>query len=492
MSDPEDEAAMLDPAEAEEEIEDDGDVAMDSDDEGAEEVIALQNDSSAHFDAHKDSIFCIAQHPTNPAIVATGGGDDLAYIFDSTPEPGPVLPSSYESNPQPAARKGLQTVAKLEGHTDSVNGITFTKPVGEYVVTAGLDGQLRVWHNKSLDGLSWNFLTSAQEVQEINWVSACPSAEHPNTVALGASDGSVWVYQINAADSASPLTIMQAYYLHTAPCTAGTWTRDGKLLATVSEDASLYVWDVWGDAAAAGFVSAPGTQHVVGLTAEDERFKVEGGLYSVAVSPGGALCAVGGAEGMIRVVGLPRFNVAPASAGARGAGAKSKAGGAKQAGAKGTSSSMGQAGQILASLQSQGDSVETISFSDAPLTLMAAGSVDGSIVLFDAAHNFAKRRRIEGAHEDEAVIKVEFLKAGAGGANGWILTSCGNDGVVRRWDVRGGTAAAAQGLKGEWRGHRGGGEGGGVLGFAQSGDGARIVTAGDDGISLVFNTPLDK
>jgi ribosome assembly protein SQT1 len=111
---------------------------------------------------------------------------------------------------------------------------------------------------------------------------------------------------------------------------------------------------------------------------------------------------------------------------------------------------------------------------------MAAGSVDGSIVLFDVAHRYAVRRKIEGAHEVEAVIKVEFVKAGPRGANGWILTSCGNDGVVRRWDCRGGTAAAAKGLMKELRGHRGGGDGGGILGFVQGPDGSRIVTAGDE------------
>lgn len=462
---------MLDPAEAEEEIEDDGDVAMDSDDEDMQEIL-LQNDSAAHFDAHKDSIFCIAQHPTKPAIVATGGGDDVAYIFDSTPSPGPLLPKSWETTPQPVERKSLEVITKLDGHTDSVNGIIFTLPKGEFVATAGLDGQLRVWHNKSLDGTSWKFLASAKEVDEINWVAACPSPDHPNTLAFGALDGSVWVYEINAADSASPLTIVQAYYLHTAPCTAGAWTPDGRLLATVSEDASLYVWDVWGDAAAADLIQTQGAQYVVGLTGEDERFKVEGGLYSIAISPGGALCAVGGAVGMIRVIGLPRFNAAASAVSAR-ATTKGKAGG-KQAGA------ISQSGQILASLQAQQDSVETIAFADAPLTLMAVGSVDGTIVLFDAAHNFAKRRKIEGAHEDEAVIKVEFVKAGPKGANGWLLTSCGNDGVVRRWDVRGGTAAANQGLTGEWKGHRGEGEGGGVLGFVQGGGGSKIITAGDE------------
>ena len=127
-----------------------------------------------------------------------------------------------------------------------------------------------------------------------------------------------------------------------------------------------------------------------------------------------------------------------------------------------------------------------------PLTLLAAGNVDGSITLFDTAHRFAIRRRIEDAHADEeapqAVVKVEFLKKEGPGA--WLLTSAGYDGVLRRWDARGGTAAAAKGLVGEWKGHRGGGEGGGIMGFVQGGDGSKVITAGDDGVSLVFSTPL--
>jgi ribosome assembly protein SQT1 len=89
---------LLDADEAAEEIEQDGDMPMDEDDE--EEEIQLQNDSAAYFDAHHDSIFCIAHHPTNPSIIATGGGDDVAYVFDATLPPGPVLPSSYESEPK--------------------------------------------------------------------------------------------------------------------------------------------------------------------------------------------------------------------------------------------------------------------------------------------------------------------------------------------------------------------------------------------------------
>ena len=485
---PDGDDALFDAADAAEEVAEDPDHTMDSDAEDGDtdglgqEEIQLQNDSIAHFDHHKASIFCIAQHPLDPSIIATGGGDDTTYVF-SAALPSRVLPASYESNPSPS-RPSLSPIAKLSGHTDSINALAFTLPSGDYLFTGGLDGKLRA---HSTSSPSYSLLAEAQEVPEINFIAPCPHPSYPNTIALGASDGSVWVYSIDPSDkSAGPLRVLQAYYLHTESCTAGAWTPDGKLLATVSEDGSLYVWDPFGEAAAAGMGGMQGSQAVVGLTASDQRFTVEGGLYSVVVAPSGAFVLVGGAGGMIRVVGLPRLSgtMSSATAGQKGAGSKTKSGGGKKSGVvESTGTSVGQAGTILASLQVQSDGVETLSFASPPFALLAAGSVDGSIVLFDTAHNFAVRRHIREAHEEYAVVQVEFSRQKG---EEHLLTSCGMDGVVRKWDSRGGTTAASQGLVSEWRGHRGEGELGGVLGFAQGGKDGTIVTAGDDGVALVF------
>ena len=502
------ETAMFDPADALEEIEDnDGDAAMDSgsEHEGQDEImqeLVLQNDSIAHFDAHTDSIFCIAQHPLHPSLIATGGseGEDaggIGFIFDATPSPdaAPVLPASYQSAPQERVeRKSIEPIARLEGHTDSINALAFTLPRGEFLLSGGLDGRLRFYAptSKTQPQSSWKFVAGVQEVEEINWLIACPNPASPNTVALGANDGSVWVYMVDAEAKDAELHIVQSYFLHTEACTAGAWSADGKLLATVSEDGSLYVWDVFGEGASAGLTQGEGGAYVVGLTSLDQRFAVEGGLFSVAIAPGGSFVVVGGAGGSIKVVGLPRLGSGAsgaAPAGKDGAGAASKAKGGKQAGGKagGQAASVGQAGQILADLQAQGDGIETLAFAPPPLTLLAAGSVDGSIALFDSAYRFAVRRHIKEAHEDYSVVKVEFVKNPQSG--GWLLTSCGMDGVVRRWDTRGGTGIANSGFVKEWKGHSGDGEGGGVLGFVQ-GDGTRIVTAGDDGVSLVFDAPI--
>ena len=486
---------LLDEAEAAEEVlpNEDEDHPMDSDpedgaDENPEMEIQLQNDSVAHFDAHKDSIFCIARHPIQPSIVATGGGDDTTYIWSSIPSPT-APPTSYDTTPAAPGRASLPPLAKLSGHTDSVNALTYTLPSGEYLLTGGLDGKLRAHTTQNNHPL----LAETQEVPEINFLLPCPHPTYPNTIALGASDGSVWIYTIDPSDKENPLQVQQAYYHHTESCTAGAWTPDGKMLATVSEDGALFVWDPFGEAAAAGVTGSAGGQAVIALGMEDQRFAVEGGLFSVAIAPGGAFAVVGGAGGMIRVVGLPRLGAADGAAkttpGVKGGGARNKAGGGKNAAAKGEGVTTGQAGQILASLQAQSDGVETLSFAPAPSTLLAAGAVDGSVVIFDTAHRFATRRHIREAHEGFATVKVEFGRA----PEGHLLTSCGMDGVVRRWDTRGGTAASGQGLVGEWRGHRGDGEGGGVLSFVLvgAGDGGgdgrgRIVTAGDDGVGLVF------
>ncbi|KAF4592352.1 putative WD repeat-containing protein [Ophiocordyceps camponoti-floridani] len=432
---------------AAEEIDDDDeqDAAMDSDD--GEEELALQNDAIAYFDLPPDSLFAIAQHPLQHSVIAVGGsaGRDedapgAGWVFSADVKT-PVLPSSYSGS----SPSRIDALAKLDGHSDSISALCWTLPRGDVLLSGGLDGRLRAWSLGGVGGgeaaITVSLLDEAREVDEINWLAACPASDsHPGVIALGASDGSVWVYAISSAQSS--LDIIRSYYQHTASCTAGAWSLDGSLLATVSEDGSLYVWDVWGaDAKAA-----------VSLTAADQRFAVEGGLFSVAVDPHGAFVAVGGATGAVKVVSLSRLSAA--------------------------------GGQVLASVSAHSESVETLAVArtSSSNTLLAAGSVDGSISILDAEHHYAVRRQIPSAHDGLSVVRVDFVP----GQSGWLLDSCGLDGVLRRWDLRSWTAD--NGPIKEWRGHRGGEDGGGgIMGFVCGPDGGRIVTAGDDGLALVFH-----
>ncbi|CAK7236220.1 60S ribosomal subunit assembly or modification protein [Sporothrix curviconia] len=526
-ADDDSEPEMLAADDALEEIEggdaDGDDVAMDSGDDNDNddnEELVLVNDSIAYFDLHKDSVFAVAQHPKFPALVATGGSEGDAdnapgkgYVIDtSAAADRPLLPASYSSDPSAAAQQlqstELAPLFALDGHTDSITALAFTLPRGDFLVSGGLDGRMRVFSVAIGGGRAdFAFVGESQEVPEINWLAPCPGRDYPNTVALGASDGSVWVLSIDpGADAANPIQIVQSFFGHTAACTAGTWTADGNLLATVSEDSSLQVWDVWGVAAGRGLVPG-GAQALLSMTGDDQRFEVPGGLFSVAVSPGGTLVAVGGAGGVIKVVTLPRLTGAQAvGSAAAGKNAKQKgpvprgaSSSSAAAAAGGSAADAAAFGTILASLEVQSDGVETLAFAPPPLTLLAAGSVDGSIAVFDVTRSFALRRHIQKAHGDFSVVKVEWVKsapasltggaAGVGGPAQWLLTSCGMDGVVRRWDLRKNVVPDKPGDNGlvkEWRGHRGDGEGGGVLGFVQGDTGERVVTAGDDGVVLVF------
>lgn len=457
-----------------------------------QEIIQLQNDSRAHFDLHQDSIFCVALHPRDPGLVATGGGDEVAYVFRTDGASSLQSKSPPESS---SGRASLPARAKLSGHSDSVNALTFTMPDGAFLVTGGLDGRLRV-HSTTTSQDNYPLVAETQEVPEIQFILPCPHPSHPNTIALGASDGSVWIYTIDATESAAaPLQTIQAYYLHTEPCTAGAWTPDGTLLATVSEDSSFYVWDVFGAARAAGVPNSQ-NQSLVSLKADDQRFGVEGGLFSVAIAPNGAYAVVGGADGTIRVVGLPRMSSSssssPPSTSTKGQQQQQQRRSKKPPPSGSDPSFSGSPGHVYASLRAQQESVESLSFSSPPLTQLAAGSIDGSIVILDTAHNFSSPRHIQDAHDGHAVVKVEYSRQPG---KEHLLTSCGMDGVVRLWDTRGGrtgggggggagSSSGDQGLVREWRGHRGDGEGGGVLGFVQGA--GKIVTAGDDGVSLVF------
>ncbi|KAF2860365.1 WD40 repeat-like protein [Piedraia hortae CBS 480.64] len=446
MSHDEEDVMRMEDAEEEVAPEDSGDEDMDMDDEDnddsdqeMEEEYTGPDDSIARFTHHKSSVFCIAQHPKVPDIMATGGGDDIGYVWSSAPKEG----NNGESQ---------DIIAALEHQTESVNAICFLEPHGDFIVTGSLSGKINIYITPKDIFPTGLFISSMLETREVIWMHACPHGQHPYVFAVGAEDGTVWIYGLTPEQTTGILHILRTYNQHTDSCTAGAWSPDGKMLATVSNDSSLYIHDAFGDCCAG--------RTIVSMTGKDERFRVEDGFLSVAFSPGGGFVAVGGADGTIRIVGLPPP-------------------GTLRAGKFDPKT----AGTLRTSFRYQSDGIETLDFSQPPQCLLAAGSLDGSIVVLDTSRNFNVRRQIR-AHEDEAVVKVEFVKTYPGTSNprSWQLTSCGHDGVVRRWDTR---ASNSVGMIGEWRGHRPGNERtGGVLDFVQFPD--KIVTAGDDGKALVF------
>ena len=141
------------------EVPDDDDQPMDDEDDtdivvdesgmpvgnGDLDDIVMEDNSIRHFPGHNGSVFAVSSHPTQP-IVASGGEDDLGYIWD--------------------VRSGeiLQT---LTGHSDSVTSIAFSGD-GELVATGGMDGKVRIWKRQSKDDWkSWEFMMELQGPDEV-------------------------------------------------------------------------------------------------------------------------------------------------------------------------------------------------------------------------------------------------------------------------------------------------------------------------------------
>lgn len=438
----------LDAADVEEVIHDDqnADHPMNSDVDSNSEVgeesmeLELVNDSKAYFDNHTASLFTVAGHPTDHNIFLTGGEDDTAYIWTSAPS------SSADATVTPRA---CTAIRKLESHRDSVAATAFTNPAGEYAITAGLDGRVQIFAAPN-----WRRTDTAQEVEEAVWLA---THQTDPLFALGATDGSVWLYDIVDGQ----LVTRHVFYSHTASTTAGIFTPpSGAFLCSSSEDGSFYAWDV-----------ATG-QTVVALTTADQRFAVDGGLFSLAVSSSGTIAAVGGANGEIRVIGLPPDTSSSATSipSNRGRPGRSQAGGGGSLGGD-------HAGQVIASMNTHTESVESLDFHQTAPVLIS-GSVDGKIGIYDTTRGYALRKMLETPHSGDAVVKAECV---ATDQDGWVFTSCGIDGTVKRWDAR--TGAELCCLRGHLGGNRTEGEGG-VLEFVQMR--TKIVTAGDDGLALVY------
>lgn len=145
----------IDPNDVYIEVVDDGDHTMDDDDgegeviegEGPQpdEDIVYEDNSIQHFPYHRKSVFAVSAHPLAP-IAASGGEDDLGYIWDYTTG---------------------DEIVKLTGHTDSVISTAWSSD-GEMISTGGMDGKVRIWRRVGKENWKlWEFLTELQGPDEV-------------------------------------------------------------------------------------------------------------------------------------------------------------------------------------------------------------------------------------------------------------------------------------------------------------------------------------
>ncbi|KAI0342859.1 ribosome biogenesis protein Sqt1 [Trametopsis cervina] len=221
---------------------------------------------------------------------------------------------------------------------------------------------------------------------------------------------------------------MQVFAGHTSAVQCGEFTPDGKRIVTADADGNLIYWDPRS--------STP----VFKLSATDARFDL-GSITSLAVNPASTIVVVGGQSGSVRVVSLTKGEVVSALGGHK-----------------------------------EEESVESVVFVDLAGTgqtgnagVVVTGGTDGKACIWDLG---TMRLRTTLEHED-AVTTLLALPA----PKSYLLVTGSADKSLKTWDARTGT------LIKEHKGHRGP-----IFGATLSHDGKAVVSAGDDGVCLVFAT----
>ncbi|RLN88666.1 hypothetical protein BBJ28_00008858 [Nothophytophthora sp. Chile5] len=145
-----------------------GEAPQDDDEDGMEDEDAdgqiSAEDADVRDDAemHSGPVYSIKVNPVDPRIVITGGGDDVAVIWNR--EDGTVLHT-------------------LAGHEDSVVSVGFSFD-GKYAATGGYDGLVKIW-DVATGKLVQNLEGPSQEVEWVCW------HKKGNVVLAGSGDGTV-------------------------------------------------------------------------------------------------------------------------------------------------------------------------------------------------------------------------------------------------------------------------------------------------------------
>lgn len=182
----------------------------DADDGGSdgEEGSDVVDDSIHIFTGHTGELYTVACSPTDPTLVATGGGDDKGFLWK--------------------INQGDWTFA-LEGHQDSVSCLAFSVD-GQLLASGGLDGVVKIWDTASGDLRC----TLEGPTGNIEWVRWHPKG---HLILAGSDDSSVWMWN---ADKAAFLNVFTG---HGSSVTCGDFTPDGKVICSGSDDATMRVWN---------------------------------------------------------------------------------------------------------------------------------------------------------------------------------------------------------------------------------------------------------
>lgn len=425
----------------------------------------IQDDSVHSFDGHTDAVFSVAWSPAVQGSVATGGGDDRAFLWrvgtsDGTVELGGDRDDDEDDDAEDAEANASGAAAKKQQqqqqqqprrHTDSVVSLAFS-PDGSLIASGGLDGLVLLWDTATGEAPASSPPLDEGPSDGIEWV-----CWHPRGRALlaGSEDFLAYLW-----DTVTGKLMCAPLAGHGGAVRCGAFTPDGRGVVTGGGegDATLRRWDPRTGACVAS-VSGHG-YHEAGLTC------LAPAPLSVETAGGMSRTLLTGSED-----GTARLAVVEGAAGG-------------DDGASGAATS--SSSRPLTTFSGHTESVEAVCWVLAPNAppLVSSASVDGTLRLWDVAtgseraaceHGDAVNCAAVSPSASGAVVP-EGGPAAAAAASGAPLIATGClDGCVRLWDARSGELARV------FRGHKGG-----VQAVAFSPDGRALLSASDDATAKVF------
>lgn len=169
---------------------------------------SIQDDAVVVLGEHTDETLSVTASPTNPNILITGGMDDVGIIWDLE----------------------LQTsLAKVVGMGESVSTVSFSHD-GQFAAFGSENGAISIVFMDGSPAPSTPLDGPGDAINFLSW--------HPRGPVLLAGSADSVAYMWNAAKS----KFMMAFAGHEDGITCGSFTSDGKLVVTGSQDASIRVW----------------------------------------------------------------------------------------------------------------------------------------------------------------------------------------------------------------------------------------------------------
>lgn len=445
-------------SEDEDEDEGEGDDMMEGDEELPPEVFEVERDdacaclvaeassaepsgSSAPAPAPKP-VYAVKWNKANPGIVACGGEDDKVRLWKPFHVGGP-------------------NSITLSIHEDSVVALDFDS-TGKLLASGGMDGRVCIW-----SAMTGKLLTAlegpGEAIEFVKW--------HPlgRVILAGSEDYTLWMWNISTSseagagageDPSEPSTCqaqcMQVFTGHNQSVTCGGFTPNGKVVVSSSLDGTLRVWNPrTGECQHTFDFRDQVSQWSEAMEAQEEE---ELGITCLDFSADSTMVLCGSMDGAAHLVNINTNRVLW-----------------KLGGAKGGQSSQTHAHSMGQELpRSHHDSVETVAFHPGGQPLVATGSLDGNLIVWDANLHTP---RVACSHP-RGVIRAQWVPSAAtneGGPTSLHLYTCCLDGRVRLWDARSGKCERD------------------FVGFTQSlldmdlgPDGTTVIAGSDDGTARVF------